>query len=186
MVVKNIIRTVAEYLDLKDVLKYLDNKIEENEEMLDDINSLLLAVNMTNNTIAASYLELTSIKKVDVTDEIVEYNEISDKSIIEIKRIQTLGGSKINFKILPEGLKVYHYGICEIEYTYFPEKVGLDNEINHYLKLNELTFAMGVASEYLYIKGSIDDAYMWDKKFKNSMFNLLRPKRNIVMPARRW
>ena len=52
--------------------------------------------------------------------------------------------------------------------------------------MNKYIFAMGVFAEYLYIKGNIDDAYMWDKRFKNSMINIVRPRRNITIPERRW
>ena len=84
------------------------------------------------------------------------------------------------------GVKVDKVGDYFVEYSYFPNKVSINDDIDYYLKLNELTFAMGVVGEYYYLKGAIDDACMWDKRFKSSMFNLLRPKRSVSIPARRW
>jgi len=186
MLVKNIMITSAEFLDLKNVVKYLNGDIEESEELLEESNNLLLAVNMVNNSIASSYIELLASKKIMVNTDIVSYSDISEKSIIEIKNVLNGFSQKVGYKILPEGLSLSSKGEMCIEYSYFPDKVSIESDINYYLKLNEMTFAIGVVAEYLYIKGAIDDAYLWDKRFKNSMFNLLRPKRNIVLPARRW
>ena len=186
MKVNNILRTTAEYLDLKSVIKYLDGDIDINEEISGDINNLLIAINMVNNNVASSYIELIGEAEIDVRDKLLEFSAITNKSIIEIKNIESQNGTKVSFKIFPEGVKLEKFGMCKIEYTYFPDKVTIDDEINHYLKLNEITFSMGVAGEYLYIKGSLDDAYMWDKRFKSALFNLLRPKRNIVLPSKRW
>jgi len=186
MIVKNIIKMSAEFLDLKNVIKYLSDEIESSEDVLEEVSNLLLGVNMVNNNIASSYIELIGEKKINCKKLVIPYSEISDKSIIEIKSIVSTGGKKVGFKIMPDGVSLDSVGDYVITFSYFPEKVTLDDEINYYLKLNEITFAMGVVGEYLYIKGVIDDAYMWDKRFKNTMFNLLRPKRNIVMPAKRW
>lgn len=186
MLVKNIIKKSAEFLNLNNVKKYLDNELEITDEIESDINTFLLSVNMVNNTIASSYIELISDVEIDVSDGLIPYSEISDKSIIEIKSVTTTGGEKIDYKLYPEGVKIDEFSKVKIEYTYFPSEVTIDDEIDYFLKVNEITFAMGVVGEYLYIKGAIDDASVWDKRFKQSLFNVIRPKRNIVLPAKRW
>ena len=186
MKVKNIIRNAAEYLNLKNVIKFLEGEIDTSEEVERDLHNLIIAVNMVNNTVASSYIELVTESDLDAKNDIIKFNEISSYSIIEIKKIVSGSGAHVPFKILTEGIKLPKPGSYKIEFTYFPEKLDIDDNLDYYLKLNELTFAMGVASEFLYIRGDVDDGYMWDKRFKNSLYNLLRPKRNIVMPARRW
>lgn len=187
MVVKNIIRLVAEILDLRDVVGYIDGDVEISDSIDKDINNLMLAVNLVNNTIASSYLELVDRVKINVDGDKVAYKDIADKSIIEIKSVCTSQGKPLDYKVLPDGLQVAHYqGECVVEYTYFPDTVKFEDSIDYYLKVNETTFAIGVAGEFLYIKGDFNNAYMWDKRFKNAIFNLIRPKRNIVLPAKRW
>ena len=186
MLVKNIIKMSAEYLDLKEVVKYLNNEIDSTADIADEIANLMLAINMVNNNIASSYIELLAEKKLYVSEDVTQYSAISNRSIIDVKKVLSLSGKKINFKILPEGLKIEFSGDVVIEYSYFPDMLNLADEINYYLKMNEITFAVGVVAEYLYIKGDVDDAYVWDKRFKNTIFNLIRPRRNIVLPARRW
>lgn len=186
MKVNDIVNVSAECLDLKNVIKYLNGEIVESEEIRDEINILLLCVNIVNNNIASSYIDLVGEKELLITKESVKYSDISSKSIIEIRNVLDSQNNKLKFKVLPEGLKVDYSGNVVIEFSYFPDKVNIDDDIDYYLKMNEMIFSLGVVSEYLYLKGAVDDACMWDKKFKNSMFNLLRPKKNIVLPSRRW
>ena len=186
MKVKDIVNVSAECLDLKNVIKYLNGENVDSEEVRDEINSLLLCINIVNNNIASSYIDLIGETKLMVSRDFVKYTDISSKSIIEIKNVLNSQNNKLKFKVLPEGLMLDYSGMVDVEFSYFPDRVNIDDEINYYLKLNEMIFSLGVVSEYLYLKGAVDDAYIWDKKFKNSMFNLLRPKKNIVMPSRRW
>lgn len=186
MEVKNIIKTSAEFLGLKNVVNYIEDSSTSSEEILADVDNLMIAVNMVNNNIASSYYELIGVVEVTTKANKISYDEISDKSIIEIKKVEKKSGEKLEYKIMPDGIYLSQPSTCIIEYTYFPDKLTIDDNINYYLKLNEITFSLGVVAEYLYIKGSIDDAYMWDKRFKNNLFNLLRPKRNLKMPSRRW
>lgn len=187
MLVKDIIKVSAEYLDIKNVVSFLDNKIENNEEVLQEINTFLLAVNMVNSGIASSYIELVSTKELqpDASNKI-QYNNIDEKGVIEIRKVEDKGGRKVNFKVMPGGVLLEDNCLCNIEYSYFPSSVDLEDNIDYYSKINKYIFAMGVSAEYLYLKGNIDDAYSWDKRFKNYMLNLNRPRRNITIPERRW
>ena len=64
--------------------------------------------------------------------------------------------------------------------------VTINDSVDYFGKLSELLFAYAVTAEYLFLKGQIDDAYMWDKRFKSSILSIQRPTKNIVMPKRRW
>jgi hypothetical protein len=187
MFVKNIIKKSAEFLGLKNVVKYIDGDIELSDEVADDLSVFTMAVNMTNNNIASSYVELVDAKEIGCNSSgKINYSDITDCSIIGIKNVFTLGGDKVNFKLYPDGVKIDGVGMVKVEYSYFPKEVSFEDNINHYLKVNELTFAIGVVGEYLYIKGELDNANLWDRRFKQNMFNILRSKRNIILPARRW
>lgn len=187
MLVRDIIKICGEFLELKDIVKYVENKEEVAEEIESEINLFLLAVNMVNSSIASSYIELVDYKKLQPNvDKKIFYKDIDKRGVVEVKKITTESGIKIEYKAMPDCIVLDNNNSCLVEYSYLPSKVDFNSEIDYYVKLNSYIFAMGVVAEFLYIKGNIDDAYMWDKKFKNSMFNLLRPKRNIVLPERRW
>ena len=185
MKVREIVKASAELLNMKDVVKYLDGDIEESDEINESITNFVLAVNMVNNNIASSYIDLIGESNVYNNGDKVHYSDITSNNIIEIRNVYNVNGDNVDFKVMPDGL-VLSSGDYKIVYSYYPESLTIDSKIDYYLKLNELTFALGVVGEYLFIKGAVDDAYMWDKRFKNAMFNVLRPKKNIILPARRW
>lgn len=187
MLVKNIIKKSADFLGYKNIVKYLNEEIELNSEIEYELNNFLIGVNMINNNIASNYIELCGKSQVVVNSNmLIPYNSVSSNVIIEVKKITTLAGNEINFCVYPDGINVDGNGSVIVYFTYFPSEVGLGDSINHYLKVNEIIFAMGVVGEYLYIKGAIDNASIWDKRFKQNMYNLVRPKRNLIMPAKRW
>ena len=187
MLVKDIIKVGAEYLDIKDVIDYVENKIELNDEIEQEINTFLLAINMVNSGIASSYLELVMSKELlPDSNNKISYDKIDSRGVIDVRKVQDKSGAKLDFKVMPGGVILDENCLCEIEYSCFPAPVNFDDEINYYTKINKYIFAMGVVAEYLYLKGNIDDAYSWDKRFKNYMLNLKRPRRNIIMPSRRW
>lgn len=187
MFVKEIIKVSAEYLDIKNLIDFIDGKVESNDEIQSDINSLVLAVNMVNSFVASSYIELINVKDVmPDKDGKINYIDIDENGVIEIKNITSNSGEKIAFKCMPSGVVLDNDTLCKIEYSYFPSRVIFEDNIDYFSKLNKYIFAMGVVSEYLYLKGNIDDAYMWDKRFKNSIMNIVRPRRSITIPERRW
>jgi len=185
MKVKDIIISTANILNLKKVIEYLNNEIELTTDIQEELNNLLLAVNMTNNNIATHYIELIDKVKIYNDKDVLLYSLISDKDIIEIKKVYNSLNEEIDFDLTSTGIFVTK-GNISIEFSYFPNNLTIDDSIDYYTKVNTLTMSLGVAGEYLFLKGAVDDAYMWDKRFKSNLFSLLRPKRNIRIPARRW
>lgn len=185
MLVKNIIKSAVKLLNKKDVLLSLDKSEIDDESVIEDLDDLLLATNLVNNTIASSYIELIKTSDVVCLNNVIKFSDISANNIIEIKTIKNNEGYVVDYKINYDGIHIDN-GNYIIEYSYFPTEVTIDSNIDYYTKLNDLTFAMGVVGEYLFLKGSIDEGAIWDKRFKQSLFNCVRPRRSIVMPKRRW
>jgi len=185
MEVKEILKNTASILNLKNIKNYLEGNLDASDDILEEVSNLMLAVNMTNNTIAANYFELVDSIEINNKNEIIAFSKLTNKEVIEIKKVMNLDGEELNFKVTPMGVETVKGNLC-IVFSYFPQSVEIGDEINYYTRINSLVFSMGVASEYLFLKGSIDDAYMWDKRFKSNLFSLSRPKRNVKIPARRW
>ena len=185
MEVKEIIKNTASILNLKKIIDYLNGEIELSGEIETELSNLVLAVNMTNNNIATNYFELVDKVKVYNNEEVLLYSLISNKDIIEIKKVYNSNGEEINFDLTSRGIATSK-GNVVIEFSYFPNSLKIEDTIDYYTKINTLTMSLGVAGEYSFLKGAVDDAYMWDKRFKSNLFSLLRPKRNVKIPARRW
>ena len=187
MKVKDIIKNTAKLLNMIDLISYLDDMehVVPSADTQKDLNDMLLAINITNSNIACNYIELSETKRINTETGLINYVLLTNKNIIEIKSVKDIHGNKQKFYVRPDMLQV-PVGNHDIEFSYYPSSVGIADDINYYLKINEIIFALGVAGEYLFIKGDIDDAYMWDKRFKQMMLGALRPKRQIDMPVSRW
>lgn len=186
MIVKDIIKNTAKLLNLSDVLSYYkDETIAPSDDVIATIEDLLLATNTINNYIASLYFELTTSSTVNSVNGKITFSTITSRDIVEIKNIKDVYGSDVQFKIMSDGVYVSD-GKYDIVYSYLPGEVKIDDEIDYYQKLNALMFAYGVAGEYLFLKGNVEEAYVWDKRFKDLLFSLSRPRRNISIPSERW
>lgn len=185
MLVKDIIKKTAELLELNDVLEYYAGGTEEpTEDVSNTIKKILLSINLTNNTIASQYFEIIGYQDVNC-DDVVPFSKISNNEIVEIKNVVDEHGEKVNFRVMADGVHMPS-GKWQVIYSYLPKDVVESDNINYYTKIGTMLFAYGVASEYLFLIGDIDNAYFWDKRFKDELFSLSRPKRCINMPSKRW
>lgn len=183
MKVSEIVKETAKILNLKEVI----DSINENETDNEELQCMLMAVNFVNNNIASNYIELIGEKEVYANNTgVIAFKDICKNGIIEIKSITSKrDGDNVSFTIKSDGVHV-DSGEYVINFSYFPVELSFDDEINYYTKMNVNLFAMGVVSEYLFLKGDIEEAHAWDKKFKQSLMGVLRFKRSLVLPKRRW
>ena len=185
MKVKEIVIYVAKILGLNDVEESLLNDSDSSNEINDEIQKIVLGINMLNGMIASQYIELKDIKAIENSSSLIPYKLISNNQIIEIKRVTDINNVILDFVRYANGIKCNADNI-KIEFTYFPSKVTIDDSIDYYLGLDELTFAQGVVGQYLFLKGDFEESYVWDEKFKYSLSSLVKVKRNIEIPCKRW
>lgn len=186
MLVKDIIKKSAKILEFDDVIDYYSTNPETiPDEVSEKINKLLLAINLVNNTIASLYFEIVGSKVIDCKDGVIPYSSITTNEIVEIKNIYENNGLPIKYKVLSDGVHVAS-GLYKIVYSYLPSEVDEDDNINYYTKVNSTLFSYGVVAEYLFLIGNINDAYIWDNKFKDEILSLIKTKKNINMPIGRW
>lgn len=186
MKVKNIFSNVCKYLNLDELFEYCnDQSISPSQDVLDDYEKMLLAINMTNTTIASLYFDILEEKQIVCMDGKIKYSNITDKDIVDIKYVLDTDGNKINYSAMSDGINL-NDGTYKIVYSYLPKEVEIDDEITYYRKISEALFSYGVVAEFLFLKGDLNEAYIWDKKFKEELFALSRPRKNINMPCKRW
>ena len=186
MLVKNIIKKTSKILELDNVLDYFETNPETMpDDVSAEIDKLILCINHTNNTIASIYSEITASKNIECTDGIIKFADVCTKDIVDIKNVLESSGLPQKFKVMSDGIHTGNGSLIVI-YSYLPGDVTLNDNIDYYTKISEILFSYGVVSEYLFLSGDINDAYLWDKKFKDELFALSRPRRNINMPSKRW
>ena len=211
MLVKDIIKTTCKVLELSDVLEYLESldNLEQgtiaasqdgastnastgnstdtsaSDTSIDTTVSSDVTETLVNNTLASQYFEINSCKKISNTSGVIKYSSVSSRNIVDIKKVCSDTDVTQKFTLLSDGIHT-GAGNCKVYYTYLPEEVGISDSIDYYLKLSETTFAFGVACEYLFLIGDIENASVWDKRFKDTLFAISRPRRNFSLPVEEW
>lgn len=186
MEVKKILKLCSSLLQLYDIEEILERADVLQDVDNDDLKLLLNCVNLINDTIATDYINLKETKIINNINGKISFLDISNKNIYKIISVKDSFGNRLNFKLEADGIDCPK-GIVKVCYSYFPENVNFNDSINCYsTTLTERVFAFGVVSEYLFIKCNYDDATIWDDRFKNAMKNIVRHRREIVMPKRRW
>ncbi|MBE5734876.1 MAG: hypothetical protein E7361_00260 [Clostridiales bacterium] len=186
MEVNKILKLSATMLQMKDVEEVFRYNETIEEFQNDDLELLVSCVNLVCSAIATDYIPLTRTKVVDNNKGVVSFAEITDRQIYKVLKVLDNYGQKMPFKITSEGIECGK-GNVEIIFSCFPKDYSYNDVIDDfYADLTERVVAMGVVSEYLYIRGNSDDASIWESRFKTAMRNIVRPRKEVVLHKRRW
>lgn len=185
MLVKNIVVNACKFLSLNNVINYLNNETESDDDTLEKFNNIMVACNLANSNIATNYFPIKLSKKINVYNNKINYNEITTSSILRIDCIRRSGVKISGYKILSDCIEIVN-GEYTIEYSIFPDEITIESEINYYHKIDENIFALLVVAEYLFISGFVDEGEAWKDKFDVSMKSILNYKKSVSMPKRRW
>ena len=186
MEVNKILRLSATMLQLSDIEEIFNNVNVIEDVDNEDLRLLLNCFNLVSNSIATDYINLT--KSISVVNDtgLIEWSKIGDEQIYKVIKVKDSFGHKISFKITASGI-VCEKGNVTVVYCYFPKEYTYNSIMNDFTnELTERIFAMGVVSEYLFIKGNSNDASIWEDRFKNAMKNVVRVRKEIILPKRRW
>lgn len=191
MLVKEILKLSAIFLDKKDVLEdeiFLDELPQgyiSNAERQKDIETLLLCFNLIYNEIARDYLPLYFVENVTFNDFKFEYCALQ-KTLLDIFSLKSNSGKNIKFKMYP----TYIFAKAKdavIEYSYEPSSLSYDDEIENFSsRIPARVFAYGVAMEYAFLKSLSTEALIWEQRYKQSLLDISRKKSSVILPARRW
>jgi hypothetical protein len=189
MTIKQIIKTTAVYLGRDDIIAYLDGELFDTpedvlKELEQEVNSLTKCANLVINQLATEYVPLKSIDVVRSDNGQILYTSFPSNPI-DILAVYDVYGNKLEYKILPLYLLTKPEAV-KVEYTYLPPEYNLEETIAYTEnKVPIRIIAYGVTAEYTMISGRFDEAILWDKRYKNSILNILMPK-NSVIKGRYW
>ena len=75
----------------------------------------------------------------------------------------------------------------KIYYEYLPIKEELSSDFCfEFTPITSRAVALGIATEYLLIKGEYSEAENFNSRYKNALIGCLSPKTNKKIPARKW
>lgn len=188
MITKNVLKYAVNYLGLTHLLNttLLDGSTSATADETAEINTLISCLNLVVNQVASEYVTLKSKTKITTTTGVVYYSNLSSNVVVDVLSVK-LNGASVEFSCKPDRLETAT-GTLEIEFAYQPSAINSVNSTIDFanFKLNERVLAYGVVAEYNFLYANYDDAAIWDNRFKNSLSNILRPRREVKIKQRLW
>ena len=187
MKVRDVLKIVSMFVNLE---KELGEGLEEGSNNAGDtakqeIEVLLNCLNLTYQEIC-EYVVLKNKKVLPVINGKILFLDIDDnfKKTISVKDVKT--SRKIKYD-LGDGCLYINPNVEQVEiiYSQTPQQLSIDAEVKCLGGIGEKCFAMGVASEYFYIKSFYDEAEMFYKRFKDLLRCSIK-KTSGYVPKRRW
>ena len=198
MIVKDVIKLVANILGLTDVITAIDSgyttgmNIEDanqniaSADVVSEINMLVTSFNLVNNIIATNYLEILDSVKVESNGKIMYKDMCEGKVFLAVKNVTDENYNKVPFTFEHDGI-VVSPGRYIVTIAKFPEDKILEDAVTDYpMVISDKIFAYGVIAEYLLIKGDMDTASVYDLRFKQNLLDAIRPRHNIKLKERKF
>ena len=106
-------------------------------------------------------------------------------NVLDVLGVYDGNGNKISYKVMPVCVKTGGQA-SKIEYSYIPPEYSLEEVIAYEEKLVPArVIAYGVASQICIIEGRFDQANVWEKRYKESLKNLI-PLKRAKIKGRYW
>ena len=185
MTIKEILISTAAFLGRSDIIDYLDKGVTVNNEQCEkEVKMMVRCANLVINELALEYLPLKFIETAESNGGIIYFGSLS-KNILQVLNIFDEYDNKISYKLHADYVKTKPERV-KIEYTYIPDTYAIDDVIGYAEKdLPLRAIGYGVASEFSIISGLYDEGVMWDKRYKDSLSNLVFPK-SVTAKKRNW
>ena len=177
-------KQLLEKLKMQETQTGEQNEIVLSKREMEKLESLLLCFNLVNQEIASDYLPFLTKENVEVKGDTIAFSDLS-KRVINIYEVKDKFGFNLHFRIMSNYIKT-NCKAKSVVYSFLPEKMQLEDEIEFFNGLSARIYAYGVASEFLLVSGVSSDAEIWEERFKESLFMLSRKHGEHLLPKRRW
>ena len=178
MQIKKIIANVATILGFVDVTELVNGETSDTVLMENqNYNILFRCANLVAANVAGNYRDCVTIQKFTVTDGKIEFSQFNKNFMkaIDVK----CNGAVADFDIYINFLKVPN-GMVEVTYAYVPVFTSGNDEARNIL--SEAAFVYGILAEYSFISGMFNEAKVFNAKFEELLFGMLKTGRTIKMP----
>lgn len=178
MTVREVLLLAAAFLDDSGLPSALSGSTAEGEAGV-----LLNCFNVVENEIALDDYPLKKTEKLLFVNGILPYASFSAPPL-DVCAVQS-GGERLHFTLAPEGVKC-DCSAADVTYTYAPKKKGLADTSELDGKISARLMALGVASEYCFIKGRTDEAKIWGVKYREALRSAGILRHPLSVRSRRW
>ena len=178
--VKDIVGQVLVRLGIDD--RYdIDNIPEDDSE----IAIIVKCLNMIVSEIASDYVEVLHTETMQVVNNIIPYENFSNR-LICVKKIILENGLKVNYKLYPTHIKLDNCSSAEVTYCYLPKELSLKDIVDLPPNITLLALVFGTLGEYCLINGRYEDSMIYDKRYREMLRVANRATKEIKLKARSW
>ncbi|MCQ2400141.1 MAG: hypothetical protein MJ072_06510 [Clostridia bacterium] len=183
MTIRDILKISAVYLGREDLIAYFNDSTAGNVSLA-EVDSFVKCANFVINELATEYVPIKTTEGCDSTNGQILYSSLS-ATPLDILNVYDAFGNSLEFKTTPLYVKTSPSAV-RIEYSYVPVEYSLNDTVAYTENtLPARVIAYGVTAETCLIDGKYREAEIWDKRFKDSILNVIIPKRS-VMKGRCW
>ncbi len=172
-------------MTLREVLERTIAIIGENidlDEKGAEKDKLIAAALSIYDELTCDYVHLKAEEEVEFKDGIAYFTEFTSKvkDILSVKQ----GGKSFNFEMFPLFVKSADLqGNATVKYYYKPDEPELDSLLELPPRFSEYMLANGIASEYFYRGGMVDEAAYYRNRYEYSLNNAQVRLRNLTLKA---
>ncbi len=185
MKLKTAIYYASMFLGLEEVSELIESGETGDDEQEHEKELLLRCANLVVSEIASDWVPLKVRESVVVKGGAIEYVALN-KRVVDVYSITDKWGNKVAFREFYDRIMIAD-GEYEIEYSYLPENVGIDDELP--FKKNspsERVIAYGIACEYSIISGMAEEASIFEQRFTDALSIVTKVKKEQKIKRRRW
>ncbi len=175
-------------MKLKDAILrsvYLLGMEEEVDLAVDGLkrNRLIDCGNSVYAEIAGQYVHLKTVEPIEFSDGRAYYTDFGFP-VREILSVKDNRG-EVPFEMTPTYVAAKAAGTVEVRYVYHPLPAGLEDDLLLPPQYTEHIVAQGIAAEYCYRTGLVDEAMFYQARFESAVTNIARRIRPANLPARK-
>ena len=184
--VSDIVKSVAKYLAMDELLAAMDVGQTLSGELLAEQNDLVRCVNIAAADIALCVSAPTDYKLCTSIKGGIFYSDVDD-NLIEVFDVRNESGKKVSYTVYSDRVLVED-GRYYVYFSYSPGKLTLVSEVpfSQVICLRALPYA--VCAEYCVAVGLNGEAAKWHALFEKEREKIVnkKPRPAGIMSARRW
>ncbi|HKL74389.1 MAG TPA: hypothetical protein VJ903_05835 [Clostridia bacterium] len=173
----------------RDILEKAIGIICDDEIQVDTIspklNKLIRCGNMIYLELIEEYVRLKEEEEITFVDGKADFSSFSKlvKDVISVQK----DGVNVSFSVYPNFVTTDSCsGKATVKYVYHGEELDVNDNVILPPQFTPYVLANGVASEYFYRSGLIDEAAFYKNRYDTSIINLTRKQKSIELKVKRF
>ncbi len=178
MTVREVLLLSASFLDDKELAAALSGS-----SVTGEAETLLNCFNVIENEIALDDYPLKMTETLSFENGLLPYPKFA-KTPIDVLSVKS-GDVRVHFTLTPAGVRC-DCAEGEVTYTYAPTAKTISGTSEHGGKISARLMALGVASEYCFVKGRTDEGKIWGVKYREALKSAGILRHPLCVRSRRW